>query len=370
MVLRYVSIVKARAGEFDALSHCDAKTARKLLPLFEVAPLTDKARESKKYLANSSEPLTAYLNRTLTRIFDSWGDRPAMIDGYLWSADTIVESGEHAIAYMVRALDEAGANVIPVIGYDRWENQVYRTGLKGLNLSARAECCVRLDSHAIDDALEPEFFVETIENILAEFDLSPEKCSVLIDFGDASSRGVDDLISSGSAIIGLLQDLGFKQFVTAACSIPKSIDLAVKAVDSTAMIIRREAIVWKALSEEFPAIRVIYGDYAVRGPASNDEVQSKYTNGKIRHTTGQQFFVVRGHAFFFDHSAVQMHALAAKIVESPYYLGPNFSWGDRRIYECSKEKFMGSPANWIAIDTSHHIEFVVQEVEEFVLSTV
>ncbi|HFH3388554.1 TPA: hypothetical protein ACGJWF_001671 [Pseudomonas aeruginosa] len=46
-------------------------------------------------------------------------------------------------------------------------------------------------------------------------------------------------------------------------------------------------------------------------------------------------------------------------------MGENFSWGDYRIMECSKEKFVGNPTTWISIDTNHHISALTTEIYEF-----
>jgi hypothetical protein len=48
-------------------------------------------------------------------------------------------------------------------------------------------------------------------------------------------------------------------------------------------------------------------------------------------------------------------------------MGENFSWGAGQIIKCMEAKFRGTPSNWLAIDTNHHIAWVMLEVEEFVL---
>ena len=132
------------------------------------------------------------------------------------------------------------------------------------------------------------------------------------------------------------------------------------------MVIRREMLLWKALRQEAKGTTILYDDYGVRGPGTNDDVRSKYTNGKIRYTTDQQTFVVRGHPIVYDHSFDQMYGLANKVVKSPHYVGTGFSWGDARLNECGSFKtFKGSPTDWIAIDTNHHLAYATQEVEAF-----
>jgi hypothetical protein len=61
-----------------------------------------------------------------------------------------------------------------------------------------------------------------------------------------------------------------------------------------------------------------------------------------------------------------MHKLAKLVVSSAYYMGDDFSWGDAQILACSqKEIGPGNSTTWIAIDTSHHLAWVIAEVEEF-----
>ncbi|ECV0853852.1 hypothetical protein D0X24_23850, partial [Salmonella enterica subsp. enterica serovar Kentucky] len=50
---------------------------------------------------------------------------------------------------------------------------------------------------------------------------------------------------------------------------------------------------------------------------------------------------------------------------SGHYMGPSFSWGDFKINECAQEQFLGNSTNWVSIDTSHHMTYVLAEVKEF-----
>ena len=61
----------------------------------------------------------------------------------------------------------------------------------------------------------------------------------------------------------------------------------------------------------------------------------------------------------------QYYALAEMVISSPHYLGAGFSWGDKRILDCSNELFKGNSTNWVGIDTNHHIEYVLAELMEF-----
>ncbi|MDX2142512.1 MAG: beta family protein [Rhodospirillaceae bacterium] len=365
MSTTHFAILKANQGELEALKHLDSNTARKITPLFEIGQITDAIRE-RKYMRTSKTPVMTYLSRALDAIGKVWVAKTAMIDGFNWAADATVESGQHAMAYLVQGLAARGVVVIPLVGYDRWGNDIYRLGIASIPAPIDGRYCLRLDSSAMEDAAEPDHFKEVISHIIETLALKPATCSVLLDFGDVStpSAPIEKLVASASDVVKQLQRLGFQEYVVAGCSLPRSVDLAVDSHDSTDMVARKEMLTWQALRQSLSGIRILYGDYGVRGPTTT-EIRSKYTNGKIRHTINKQTFVARGHAFYADHSNAQMQDLSTTVVQSPHFLGEKFSWGDAEIKRCSSFGAFGSLSSWIAIDTNHHLTFVVQEVEEF-----
>ena len=361
----HVPILKANKGECEALRRLGTGTARKIRPLFEVGRLTEVIRE-RQYIRRSATPTMTFLDRVLDAAGDVWSSRSAMIDGYHWAADALVENGSHAIAYMVTQLRSRGVDVIPVVGYDRWPNAVYRAGMRSIDTRSDGQCCLRLDASAIEDAAEPQHFQDIISDIIDELNIDSESCSILLDFGDVSTSAmpVDRLVAHSERAIALLQTFRFGYYIVAGCSLPRSINLAVERPDTQGLVLRKEMLTWRTLRESIPSVRIVSGDYGVRGPTTT-EAPSPHTNGKIRHTVNMRTFVVRGHAFSADHSNAQMEGLADILARSPHYLGENFSWGNAQIERCRTSGAFGNASTWIAIDTNHHLTFVVQEVEEF-----
>ena len=60
-----------------------------------------------------------------------------------------------------------------------------------------------------------------------------------------------------------------------------------------------------------------------------------------------------------------MYDLSQIVIDSMYYMGNTFSWGDQRIMDCSNKKLKGNGGTWVSIDTNHHIHTVLTEVFEF-----
>lgn len=364
MTPTYLPILKALQSEYEASAHVDASHAEVIHPLFDVPAIGQQRRETKKY-RNSSTPVSDYLDEVAKNIGTSWKGAPIIADAFNWDAAATVETGEQAIAYLYASLKSEGLSVAPVVGYDRWDDPVYRLAMRGLDLSGAPYVCLRLEISAIEDAIEPEVFHARMGEMLEDMELGASNCAVLVDFGDLTAKSLLDLTDEAKRVLDLLGGYGFRYIATAGCSMPKSIDLAVSRPDSQARVIRKEMLLWQTMRASFPNLPLVYGDYGVRGPGSNEGIRNPHTNAKIRYTADKVFLVVRGHSVKKERQLIQMPKLARAVVKSKDFLA-GFSWGDRVIQECST----GLPVKcghgkWIAYDTSHHLAFVVEEVREF-----
>lgn len=364
MPTNYVPILKAKLGELQALAESKKIHSRKLLPMFEVCRIGDGTRKAARF--RDSTALTCdYLDETAARIASVRGGKRALFDAFQWPANSETETGEHIVPYLHSRLVALGVKAVPVIGYDRWDSHEYRMALQGIELGPLDFYCLRLDSHAIDDSDDAPYFEERLLEILNDMDLEPSRCAALIDFGDVTGASLEHLVNKATQMLLVLAPLGFKFIATAGCSLPPSIDLAVGKPDTNGKVVRKEMLLWQTMRAEFPKLRWKFSDYGVRGPNSAEDIISPHTNGKIRHTIDQKYFVVRGHSVQLPGKGAQMYKLAETVVASPYFMGEGFSWGDARILACSREEFKGNATDWIAIDTSHHLAWVTEEVEEF-----
>lgn len=358
-------ILKVLSAEGEALKNATPEVANKLYPMLEV-PKISEAIASKKCYCNSSTINEDYLYDAAENISKAWIGRAAMVDAFHWSPDAKVESGEHIIPYLYSRIEALGVHVVPVVGYDRWSSTEYRLAIKTIDLPDNRFFCLRLDSSALEDIAEPDFFIENIQSILNELVLNPNRCIIYIDFGDVCNLSLEQMLTKANTILIALYHFNFHHYAVAGCSLPSTIDKAVKDVDTVGHVLRREMVMWQSLRIAHPNINISLGDYGVRAPTSNEGIRNKHTNGKIRYTIGKHFFVARGHSMQWPGKGEQMWTLAQKIVQSTHFMGEHFSWGDARIVECSKKGFKGTAGQWIAIDTSHHISYVVAEVEEAV----
>jgi hypothetical protein len=363
--MKHIVILKAKEGEFNALKNLDASTSDRVIPFFDIGRITADTY-ARQYMQKSSAPISTYLDRVITGIYSAWPTRPAMIDMYQWKPDASVEGGSHVLAYVVDSLSKMGMPVLPVIGYDRWQDAVYRQSFIGILQGKDYNCCIRLDSTALEDLAEPDLLRDNLQSIVDALGLFTDKCYILIDFDDVSvpQKSVETLLDQSRGMLAILENFAFKNIIIAGCSIPKTIDLAVQKRDSVSTVIRKEMLVWQTLRLERPERPLLTGDYGVRGPTTI-EAPSRYTNGKIRYAVKGAVFIARGHPFSNDGNHSQMHGLATIVAASNHFLSGQFSWGDSQILIRMASLKPGSPSDWIAIDTNHHLSFVVSEAEEF-----
>ncbi|MDP5142128.1 beta family protein [Rheinheimera baltica] len=357
----YFPIMKAMAAEFTALSNTKSDVANLLVPLFEFPQ-----RPQRKAYTESTNPNELYISDTCKEISNVWAGRPAMFDTFHWNPSTTLENGEHLTTSIYNQLRSLGITAVPVVGYDRWSIYDYQLALKSIISMHTGKVCIRLDHHAFEDSAEPDFLKEIIDEMIDLLELEPANCHVLLDFEDVYSDSTIELFDKFDALFDLIKNYNFGSYSIAGCSLPKTIDMAVSKHNSCGSVLRKEMLLWKNIRTQYPNHSIGFGDYAVRGPSSNAGFPNPHTNGKIRYTKENEYFVARGQAMTKPPKGKQHWALAEKVINSGHYLGPTFSWGDNEIMRCKNQEFPGGNAQvWIKIDTNHHLAFVVSEIFEY-----
>lgn len=357
----YFPILKAKDAEFDALKNASESINKSIIPLFELP----RFNPSLKKYQDDTQPKTTFLSELSEKIGSLRSGMFAMFDSYHWqNPGDKVETGEHHLSYFFNALNSAGVKAVPVVGYDRWDDQEYRIALRLVSSMHIGKFCIRLDRFAFDDVSDPEHFHERLSEIIDYLGLNPSDCHVVLDLEDISILPLVESLEKFDTLFAEISGYGFSSYSVAGCSLPSSIDKVVKERDSCGSVMRGELLVWKGARKQYPAHNIYFGDYGVRGP-STSETGFGNTNAKIRYTVDDSFYIVRGHVIRKPIGGRQHCVLAEKLIKSGYYLGPNFSWGDGQIQRCANGELGGAPATWIKIDTSHHLAHVVAEVAEF-----
>lgn len=361
----YFPILKAKDAEFESLRNASPGVTNSMIPLFEVPRFKP---ELKKYEDNPHAKAT-FLSEISRNIGELRSGMYAMFDTYHWQdpADK-VETGEHHLSYLYNSLKSGGVNVVPVVGYDRWDDYEYRLALKSISRRHTGKFCIRLERFAFDDVSDPSHFHERLSGILSYLEINPDNCHVTLDLEDLSALPIVDIFHNFDSLFSQIIGYGFSTYSIAGCSLPNSIDKVIKDRDSCGSVLRREMLLWKNARRQHPSYRIYFGDYGVRGP-STGETGYGNTNAKIRYTIDDEFFIVRGHVIRKPIGGFQHCELAQNLIDSGHYLDPSFSWGDNEIRRCANREIGGGATTWIKIDTSHHVAYVVAEIAEFERTT-
>ncbi|WP_411753194.1 beta family protein [Serratia sp. (in: enterobacteria)] len=360
----YVPILKAKKGEFEALANLADSYAQRIYPFFDIGKITEATKKLVKF-KNSSQIVKDYLDDTTEKIVSSCKSDNMFFDIFEWKTDSYVETGEHALSYLYRILCKSGMNIIPVIGFDRWDSEDYQNAVKAIDMPEDGLYCIRIDSGSIDDAHDIEYFTDILNDVFDTLKISPKQCVALIDFADVTKKSVVSINTDMEHMLGILDNYNFAYIIMSGGSFPAIINDAVKDVDTTDFVPRREILSWKGISLQKRETPIIFSDYGVRNPNAAGDIIATHANGKIRYTIEDKYFVARGHSKQKGNKGKQQNVLARVIVGSNHYCQAQFSWGDKRIEDCSQDKFSGNSTQWIGIDTNHHITLVVNEILEY-----
>lgn len=365
----YVPILKAKAGEFDAIKNMDVATFEKINPWFDFSQIT--TQEFERFKKNKEPPVLSYLNKKCREIKECCGLKSMYFDFPYWPSNSLTESGEHIVSHTYNRLVGLGCKPNPVIDVDNWEDPEYSNVYSSLIIGPSQNICLRwvMTKDAVQDLDDVDYVMDIFNDIITSLNLDISSTEVLIDFRDVSNEknSIPSIIETSEKAIGILNDIGISGVMLSGCSLPSFVSEAVKEQNSDGLVLRKEMVAWQALMHEKPNRRIKFADFGVRNPSAS-EVASPNQNGKIRYTKDKEYYVVRGYPITQKEKGAQYYALAQKVLSSPHYMQSNFSWGDKRLVDCADQKFKGRAQDWIAIDTNHHVKLVTQEIEEFLRS--
>lgn len=130
---------------------------------------------------------------------------------------------------MVNALMEREVSVIPVVGLDRWDDPEYQFSLKSLDIDSLPMWALRLQTDEIEDAIDPGHFLGRIDEVLRGLGLNAGQLGLLVDFGDVCKKDPQVLVDLSARVLTLVDGLGLPFISIVGCSMPPSINEAVKS---------------------------------------------------------------------------------------------------------------------------------------------
>ncbi len=357
----YVPILKAKDGEYGALETLSASTRQAITPLLEIPPIDwDYAADRPK------KTIDQHLKKVGQKIERAWGQRRHLfVDLPLWiPANERMVDGEHPLEYIFTSLRTRGIEASPVVGLLRPDE--YLSACRNIIIRDRRGVCVRI---LREDFVDSDDLDRVVDDVLAAIGAEVQDADLVLDLQaltPAETTDADELIK----LLDRLPRLSlWRTFTVTGTSFPRT--LMGLPSSEFSIIPREEWNLWRSLARNGDRIVRLptFGDYGVSHPEPS-EVDPRIIrpSASIRYTHDKYWLVPKGRNLR-DYGFDQFHEVCRMLIQRAEYAGRQFSWGDQYIYDCAARRDgPGSLTTWRKVGTSHHVEFVVRQLANGILS--
>ncbi len=346
--MHYYPILKAKQGEIQALRELKQTTKPCVRPILQVPPPTmsrPQRGEPSVLVPNTSTSVRTCINR-----LKNISDLECFVD------PTPGQLSDELLVEVVELMGKLPSKPWPLLeleGSDRYLD-LYR-----FLIGEPEGYCLRLTG---DESVNATV-ANSIQRALRHYKLAIPQGVLLLDMGDVSLPVVNTNIYASNAIkmFGLTSKLPFQEQVLASGAFPASFPAT---APSWAVLpySRRDAELWQKVRSR---AAVSYGDFGISNP-STAPMPSYSGSPKARYTHDTEFKVIKGEAVGPHPLTMlaQYHRISKILTASGLYSGPSFSWGDAHITDCCDPASLsnGNLTTWVAVNTNHHIEFVVNQL--------
>lgn len=306
-VMRYVPILKGKAGEFGALRELSENSRDAIAPFFDVPriPLNSDGKPART--------VDKHLNKFVSGIIGAWDtERLAFFDIYDLDLHSRVEGGEHPVNYVADHLYEADIRLVVSTGLDR-DNE-YQTAVRKAQKTLGRGICIRLLRDDIDAVAITS---HDLEKLAQKIGIAVEEIDLLLDFRALQPEAVSKATTAAKALINGLPAISeYRSLTVASSGFPQS--MAGIAPDTSTLIPRTELELWRGLDNSDSVIERLpnYSDYGVVHPDLKDiNPRVMKASAKIRYTLDQHWLVLKGRGLHsHPRRFKQYHDLSSELV--------------------------------------------------------
>ncbi len=354
----YVPCLRWKTGEYQAVYRLSNTTKKMFTPLIQVSEFGYDFEKKKE-----PKTIDKHIEPFAKRVHDKWGKLPCFVDLKLIRPSERMASGVHPVKYVFDDLRIMGCSAVPVTGLDR--DKAYQQEVESILNKDKNGVCLRISiEHAAKSSLKKE-----MDLLLSILHIQSKNCDLIIDLGTPNFEPTEGFSKVIQAIVSEIPYLKkWRTFSIIGTSFPKSMG-GIKIGVTT--IPRYEWQIYKILIDSLTKAKLrlpTFGDYAISHPEIPDlDWRVVKPPVKIRYTIDDRWYIVKGKNYR-DYGYGQYQKLSERILNSAYYNGPTFSWGDEYIQHCVNGGKTGNLTMWVGVDTNHHIVKVTQDIASFYAS--
>lgn len=330
--MKYVPILKYKAGEQQAIKNLDAATSDQICPLFEIHKPKDGV--------NLREQIAA-----------CWDDRPF----FFYPLPDWYEDCEDINDWLNKqdgnfySLCKSG-NATPVLDLSMLD------AISEWSFLSQQGVAIRIRGNEFAD------IESTLNPVFSSTLLNRATTDLILDLQYAYQS---DFFSKESVLKGTLPYIDgineYRTVIIASCSFPK--DMPKTEVNKIFCIPRTESQIHaKALelAKRFH-FTYVYSDY---GCANLEEIQFENwmsPNFKIKYSTNDEYLFIKGLPTKRGGLDVaRISTLCSTLVNSGEFCGDGFSWADTCIYQLATgtAKNGGNLKTWVSYSMNHHITLI------------
>jgi hypothetical protein len=348
----YVPIMSLKLGELKAIKNLSQHAYKAFTPLFDIhrTPIAGGKRKS----------IDGHIEKIIINVEKYLTDKFFLLDYSLIDLNLRMKDNAHPFHYLLNQLSSRNINFTPTFGLDR--DQAYLNVIKEfISKNPNNPICLRLLRDDIDTPQQTEI---EINQIISHLQLNPKNCDLLVDCKYIEQDQIELIIDSLSELNEKINFRNWRSLTLAASSFP--FDMTGIPADSHISIPRFEFDLWEAAILVSPLIgrKPKFADYCIVNPDRPDlDAITMRAGGKIRYTTKKTWEIFRGHGLHKGEKYGQYRSLSKKVIESQFFLGSDYSWGDNYITKCANGNAKtGNLTTWISVDVNHHITMVGEQI--------
>lgn len=337
--LLYVPILKTKRNEFLALCELSEEVKKHIKPMFQMT--SEKAHDRCISLSKN--------------IDNNWKDKPFYIDLNL-DRPILIEGSDYQ-TYVIEKLIQSEAKFTLVMDVKKSNNTLINLANK-YNLLI----CFKIDVAYFDDNT-----LSDLDQLITKTNSAAGSCDILINFSsDVKSTGTAhaNYIEQYYSLVNNYKPNFFKHVIISASSIPNELPRDNFNPYGLEPRIEWMGFVLFATKHANTSGSRVFSDYSTSHPDEAEAQGYVNPNAKIRYTISENYvFAIGYQVYTHDDGFGQYHDMANIIVNSPYYMGKDYSWGDKYIYDCStKNTGTGNMGTWVKVGHNHHITFTTHQI--------